>query len=940
MADRTTPREAGGRQRRKRPALWPVLVAIVAVVGTAGFLNLEPAAGDRLPDGLPLPFHAAFYRMLRLYTVDMEIPEGAVAPPYLWLAAFLAPLVVIRAIAGLFPGVIRTRVVRWLIAPDVLVFGANTRTAALLATLPEPPHRWRRPVVVVDHDKAALATIAAPGVWKAAGDGASEEALKRTIRRARDIVVITGDNARNSTVTSAVLALHPKKPVQQVSNSEPNSKRPVLFVEVEEPGLARTLEQGGQRVDLETTTFSAAGLAAAAVLDQVGGMDRDDLTPGDDPEDTPPAVALFGTGVLVDAVVLELHHRRRVQLLAQRKKDHVRLRVLIFGPDATQRRDALATLMGAELEVLDLDPLDVELDQVVELTPETVRHLGRHPRLLRVMVLAPTDLDGGGIAVTLARHLGPSTEKEVVLVVESATSPSGDEIDRQTEQSGTLARVRCFRAPDLAYRLPVLQAQRMGQSLARAFYEVDHPQGPSWQKATTEIRQRYDEKAKKATAKRLSPLPSASPDTVAPPALSRTAIVSLDIPEDAPLRALGFDSSVALARAGLHVDFHRLDALVDAGRALVRSGRPEAFGVWGEVARLRESYAALRDDLRPVADRAPREIERLVLLRRAVLGCPDAQRDLRVPALTGREPTHPETQVVVLAGKGDRDATARRLGPTLAQLPVVPTMWATESTRALIGNPRTLRGPTGDADPRWEALLLWSALLDAGHDPTNVRAVVLPGASVDDLIVARTLRAKVGRVVSPQDDDLRDVLLNGSAGIVSLPDDPATIRAFLRPTCWPTAFKGHREPLARELHGRYVERQRDRKPAGDPALRSWSQLSPWLQRSNRAVVDDIPAKLASLGLELVPRERGVPDLKDRFEEHLDALAELEHGRFTAERVLTGWTSGVRNPTRFVTPYLIPWTELTEEVKDYDREVMCDVPEVLALRGLGARQTAR
>ena len=73
-----------------------------------------------------------------------------------------------------------------------------------------------------------------------------------------------------------------------------------------------------------------------------------------------------------------------------------------------------------------------------------------------------------------------------------------------------------------------------------------------------------------------------------------------------------------------------------------------------------------------------------------------------------------------------------------------------------------------------------------------------------------------------------------------------------------------------------------------------------------------------------------------FEENIAELSELEHGRFTAERVLSGWTSGVRNPARFVTPYLLPWTQLSDEVKEYDSEVMRDVPVVLARHGLGAR----
>lgn len=50
----------------------------------------------------------------------------------------------------------------------------------------------------------------------------------------------------------------------------------------------------------------------------------------------------------------------------------------------------------------------------VELDAETTRHLARHHPLRRVLILTPTDLDGGGIAITLARHLGRSATIEFV----------------------------------------------------------------------------------------------------------------------------------------------------------------------------------------------------------------------------------------------------------------------------------------------------------------------------------------------------------------------------------------------------------------------------------------------------------------------------------------------------------------------------------------------
>jgi hypothetical protein len=214
-----------------------------------------------------------------------------------------------------------------------------------------------------------------------------------------------------------------------------------------------------------------------------------------------------------------------------------------------------------------------------------------------------------------------------------------------------------------------------------------------------------------------------------------------------------------------------------------------------------------------------------------------------------------------------------------------------------------------------------------------------PGIPADALLLARALGAVLGRVEASASEDLNDILLNGADGIVPLPDDPATIRAFLRPSRWPEELDDRRQPLARELHERYVARQRPRKAAGDPALRSWSVLSPWLKRSNYTVVDDIPTKLAVLELEPRPRGPVDPAFAELMASNVDLLAEVEHGRFTAERLLSGWTRGVRDPARFVSPHLVPWPQLSEEAKAYDRELMLDLPPVLAEQGLGARPLA-
>jgi hypothetical protein len=235
------------------------------------------------------------------------------------------------------------------------------------------------------------------------------------------------------------------------------------------------------------------------------------------------------------------------------------------------------------------------------------------------------------------------------------------------------------------------------------------------------------------------------------------------------------------------------------------------------------------------------------------------------------------------------------------------------------------------------ALDLWTLIVAAHKRAAGIRVLALPGASTDEILLARALGARVGwlRLPDQQGPDLARSLLNGAVGTVALPIDRMSVRAFLRRTSWPRSAE-ERERLAAALHERYVKRQRARKPADDPALRPWAELSVWLQESNRAVVDDIPNKLAVIGLQLRALAEGGRRWPPGWPEssELQLLAEMEHGRFTVERLLSGWALGSRDPGRFLSPYLRPWEDLDDAVKQYDDEIIRDLPGVLTALGLG------
>ena len=146
-----------------------------------------------------------------------------------------------------------------------------------------------------------------------------------------------------------------------------------------------------------------------------------------------------------------------------------------------------------------------------------------------------------------------------------------------------------------------------------------------------------------------------------------------------------------------------------------------------------------------------------------------------------------------------------------------------------------------------------------------------------------------------------------------------------------------RERIARAIHERYRRNQRSRKPDSDPAMQPWEELTPVLRASNLAQAADIGNKLRVIGCALGPAGPGAPR-EQLSAEQIERLAVLEHARWVAEREAAGWTLGPsKDVERKLTPYLVGWDELAEEIREYDRDAVRAIPDVLAEAGLALRR---
>ena len=73
---------------------------------------------------------------------------------------------------------------------------------------------------------------------------------------------------------------------------------------------------------------------------------------------------------------------------------------------------------------------------------------------------------------------------------------------------------------------------------------------------------------------------------------------------------------------------------------------------------------------------------------------------------------------------------------------------------------------------------------------------------------------------------------------------------------------------------------------------------------------------------------------------IEIMVKMEHARWNVERLLDGWKWGEeRDVTRKTSSYLVPWSELSNDVKEWDRQIVCKIAEFLTKVGLEVHRQA-
>ena len=234
----------------------------------------------------------------------------------------------------------------------------------------------------------------------------------------------------------------------------------------------------------------------------------------------------------------------------------------------------------------------------------------------------------------------------------------------------------------------------------------------------------------------------------------------------------------------------------------------------------------------------------------------------------------------------------------------------------------------------------WRDLFEKGIRATEVLCIGFGGGdvSLEEYYIALALGATVGIVPLKESDSARflakDPIWFGIANLCALPIDTATIRALVAPSR-SIYDEGVLEKMAKFFHVNYVKGNTGELP---DKLKPWGKLKDTYRLANIEQARYAVQILEACGFSTRPvADPANPVIFNKFtDDEIERMAELEHGRWNAERLRDGWRPGPRDDVRKTHNCIVSWAELPDGpdgIKRYDRDSVRRFPEILAMAGM-------
>ena len=253
-----------------------------------------------------------------------------------------------------------------------------------------------------------------------------------------------------------------------------------------------------------------------------------------------------------------------------------------------------------------------------------------------------------------------------------------------------------------------------------------------------------------------------------------------------------------------------------------------------------------------------------------------------------------------------------------------------------------IRYTKGDGFSPLEPLQYWIDIIASGVPLSEVKVLGINGGAISaiEYRTALSLGAQVAVLEGSGGEAARlvaDADWASSKGLLCLPVDAMTIGAFVGSTGSPLKA-GVRKTIAQAIHENYHATKARSSHTDDPAMAPWDKLPGSLKESNLQQADDISNKLHQIGCTVHKVTNRPVSLMTFTRDEIEVMAEKEHARWNVERLRDGWKWGeTKDVINKVSPYIVSWAELPEDVKEWDRETVRKIPEFLAKVGLEVRR---
>ena len=138
--------------------------------------------------------------------------------------------------------------------------------------------------------------------------------------------------------------------------------------------------------------------------------------------------------------------------------------------------------------------------------------------------------------------------------------------------------------------------------------------------------------------------------------------------------------------------------------------------------------------------------------------------------------------------------------------------------------------------------------------------------------------------------------------------------------------------LARAIHSEYNRHRLLDSPDCPLEYPDWDALPEDIRNSNIRQARSIPVKLSLIGCHI--GYEGAVEVESFSRDEVEVMAKREHELWVEEREAAGWTLGPKNVELKTSPDLIPWDELEDYKREYDREAVVQIIDLA--RSIGMR----